>query len=220
MSLSLIEQTRVFVKKELNRAEGGHDWFHIERVWKNACKILKTEPAADAEIVELGALLHDIADSKFHGGNEQIGPEIAGMFLRKKGFPEARVQKVLEIIRFISFKGGKNQLAKPSLELQIVQDADRLDALGAIGIARTFHYGGFKNRKLYDPAIAPNLNMSREQYKNSEAPTLNHFYEKLLLLRDLMNTSAGRQMAEERHRFLELFLKQFLLEWDNGESLV
>lgn len=218
MSRQLIEQTRNFVQKELERAEGGHDWFHIERVWKNARTILESEPAADGEIVELGTLLHDIADSKFHGGNEQIGPEIAGMFLRKKGFPEARVQKVLEIIRFISFKGGKNKLANPSLELQIVQDADRLDAIGAIGIARAFHYGGFKNRKLYDPAIEPNLNMSREQYKHSEAPTLNHFYEKLLLLRDLMNTQAGREMAEQRHRFLELYLDQFLAEWEGGKK--
>ena len=213
----LIKKTIAFVKNELSSAEGGHDWFHIERVYKNALLISKTE-IVDEFIVSLASLLHDIADSKFHNGDESIGPKKASEFLSKLNVDEGIIQQVVEIISQMSFKnsiGGKTQ--ERSIEFQVVQDADRLDAIGAIGIARCFNYGGFKNRKLYDPDIAPNLNMTKEEYKKSDAPTINHFYEKLLLLKDKMNTKTGKQIAEERHAFMESFLKQFYAEW-NGEA--
>lgn len=211
----IIENTREFVKKSLENAEGGHDWFHIERVCRNADLIAKNENA-DKFIVGLGALLHDIADYKFHNGDEQVGPRIAREFLVSQNLPEETITHVINIIDNISFKGGNNMPGFQSPEFDIVQDADRLDALGAIGIARTFNYGGFKGRPLYDPAIAPNLNMSKEEYKNSTAPTLNHFYEKLLLLKDRMNTVTGKRIAEGRHTFMQQYLDQFYAEW-NGE---
>lgn len=212
----LITTTEQFVKKELADAEGGHDWWHIYRVWKSARKIAAGE-RVDMLVVELGALLHDIADSKFHGGDESIGPRKAREFLESIGAPAATIQHVVDIIVNISFKGGHNSGGFYSPELGVVQDADRLDAIGAIGIARTFNYGGFKNRAIYDPAIQPDLHMTKEQYKNSTAPTINHFYEKLLLLKDRMNTATGRQLAEERHAFMETFLEKFYEEWE-GES--
>lgn len=212
----LISRTIQFVKQQLADAEGGHDWFHIERVYRNSLLIAQTEDC-DEVIVKLGALLHDIADSKFHDGDESIGPKTARAFLEGESVDEATIAHVLNIIENISFKGGNFEKKFHSKELEIVQDADRLDAIGAIGIARTFNYGGFKNRPLYDPAIAPNLRMTKEEYKSSEAPTLNHFYEKLLLLKDKMNTETGKQIAQERHRFMETFLSQFYAEWD-GEK--
>ncbi|MEP6261395.1 MAG: HD domain-containing protein [Gillisia sp.] len=211
----IIENTKAFVKETLEGAEGGHDWFHIQRVYKNALLIAQNE-SSNFFVVELGALLHDIADYKFHNGNESLGPQIAGNFLRSQGVDEDTVTHIEQIIKNVSFKGGNNIRQFNSIELQIIQDADRLDALGAIGIARTFNYGGFKGRALYDPQIAPELNMSKEEYKNSTAPTINHFYEKLLLLKERMNTHTGRKLAEERHRYMEDFLKQFYAEW-NGE---
>ena len=169
-------------------------------------------------MVELGALLHDIADSKFHGGgDEEIGPRTARTFLESLKVDERVMQHVENIIRHISFKGGKHEQAFSSLELSVVQDADRLDALGAIGIARTFNYGGHKGRALYDPTIPPNLEMTKEEYKNSVAPTLNHFYEKLLLLKDRMNTETGKRMARERHEYMKQYLAQFFAEWE-GEQ--
>jgi uncharacterized protein len=212
----LISRTIQFVKQQLADAEGGHDWFHIERVYRNSLLIAQTEDC-DEVIVKLGALLHDIADSKFHDGDESIGPKTARAFLEVESVDEATIAHVLNIIENISFKGGNFENKFHSKELEIVQDADRLDAIGAIGIARTFNYGGFKNRPLYDPAIAPNLRMTKEEYKSSDAPTLNHFYEKLLLLKDKMNTETGKQIAQERHRFMETFLSQFYAEWD-GEK--
>ena len=212
----LISKTIQFVKQQLADAEGGHDWFHIERVYRNSLLIAQTEDC-DEVIVKLGALLHDIADSKFHNGDESIGPKTARAFLEGESVDEATIAHVLNIIENISFKGGNFENKFHSKELEIVQDADRLDAIGAIGIARTFNYGGFKNRPLYDPAIAPNLRMTKEEYKSSDAPTLNHFYEKLLLLKDKMNTETGKQIAQERHRFMETFLSQFYAEWD-GEK--
>jgi uncharacterized protein len=216
----LINKTISFVKKELENAEGGHDWFHIERVYKNALLIADNE-VCDINIVKLASLLHDIADSKFHpdasGGDETIGPKIAREFLISNAVEEATIQHVVNIIENLSYKGGKTKRTFSSVELDIVQDADRLDAMGAIGIARTFNYGGFKNRPLYNPNIAPNLHMSKEEYKNSEAPTLNHFYEKLLLLKDKMNTETGKKIAQERHQFMITFLSQFYAEWD-GEK--
>jgi uncharacterized protein len=211
--MSIIDKTILFVKEQLQNAEGGHDWFHIERVYKNAQLIAEHE-TCDLEIVKLSALLHDIADSKFHDGDETVGPKIARTFLEEENVNETTIAHVLRIIENISFKGGNFDKKFSSKELDIVQDADRLDALGAIGIARTFNYGGFKNRPIYDPNIAPNLNMSKEEYKNSEAPTLNHFYEKLLLLKDKMNTDSGKKIAQERHVFMEKFLSQFYAEWD------
>lgn len=211
--MTLIDHTILFVKQQLASAEGGHDWFHVERVYKNALLIAKEEPC-DLKVVKLGALLHDVADSKFHDGDETIGPKIARDFMRTQKVDDATVLHVLAIIENISFKGGNFQKNYHSKELEIVQDADRLDALGAIGIARTFNYGGFKNRAIYNPTIAPNLNMSKEEYKKSEAPTLNHFYEKLLLLKDKMNTVTGKKLAAKRHEFMITFLAQFYAEWE------
>lgn len=208
---AIINKTTGFVQDALRNAEGGHDWWHIHRVWKNAKLIAETEPA-DLLVVELAALLHDIADSKFHDGNEEIGPAVAGDFLRSIAVDEAVIEHVQQIIRHISFKSGFDKIDFHSIELKIVQDADRLDAIGAIGIARAFSYGGFKGREIYNPEIKPNLNMTKDEYKNSVAPTINHFYEKLLLLKDKMNTGTGRRLAEQRNSFMESYLKQFYSE--------
>lgn len=212
----LISNTIVFVKEKLKDAEGGHDWFHMERVYKNAILIAREEDC-NLTVVKIGALLHDIADSKFHDGDETVGPRIARTFLESEKVDEATIQHVINIIENISYKGGNFEKHFHSNELAIVQDADRLDAIGAIGIARTFNYGGFKNRVLYNPSIAPNLNMSKKEYKNSEAPTLNHFYEKLLLLKDKMNTETGKKIALERHQYMENFLSQFYAEWEGAK---
>lgn len=211
--MGIVDATIIYVKQQLEGAEAGHDWFHIERVYRNALHIADQENC-NREVVQLAALLHDIADSKFHGGDESIGPKTARTFLESQHADAATIDHVVKIIENISFKGGKTERTFSSLELDIVQDADRLDAIGAIGIARTFNYGGYKNRPMYDPAIAPNMHMTKEEYKASNAPTINHFYEKLLLLKDRMNTPAGRKLAEERHRFMEVFLAQFYAEWE------
>ena len=216
IKMTIIDKTILFVKKQLQDAEGGHDWFHIERVFKNAVLIAQEE-VCDVTVVKLGALLHDIADSKFHDGDEEIGPKTAREFLESENVSEEIIEHVIQIIKNISFKGGNFQKTFSSKELEIVQDADRLDALGAIGIARTFNYGGFKNRAIYNPSISPKLNMTKEEYKKSDSPTLNHFYEKLLLLKDKMNTETGKKLAQERHRFMETFLSQFYAEWE-GEK--
>lgn len=208
----IIQNTIQFVKNELKNAEGGHDWFHIERVYKNALLISKGEKV-NKTVVALGALLHDIADSKFHDGDETIGPKRARRFLETLNISEEIIEHVIKIIENVSFSGGNRTQDFTSKELEVVQDADRLDAIGAIGIARTFNYGGFKGRKLYDPEIKPDLNMTPSEYKASNAPTINHFYEKLLLLKDRMNTETGRKIAKDRHRFMEIFLQQFYDEW-------
>jgi uncharacterized protein len=212
-NLDLINKTILFVKEKLANAEGGHDWFHIQRVYKNALLIARGE-TCDETVVKLGALLHDIADSKFHNGDETVGPKVACDFLESEGVSEDIITHVIQIIDNISFKGGNNEKRFTSIELDIVQDADRLDAIGAIGIARAFNYGGFKNRTMHDPQIAPKMNMTKEEYKNSHAPTINHFYEKLLLLKDKMNTQTGKQIAEQRHLYMQGFLSQFYAEWD------
>ncbi len=211
----LIKKTKIFVRETLANAEGGHDWWHIYRVWKNA-KAIAAHEQVDTLVVELAALLHDIADSKFHEGDEEIGPRMAGEFLAKNGVESAIILHVQHIIRNMSFKAGFDpaQLADRSIELQVVQDADRLDAMGAIGIARAFSYGGFKNRELYNPEIRPNLRMSKDEYKNSTAPTINHFYEKLLLLKNLFNTDKGKKMAEGRHLFMLTYLEEFYAEFE------
>lgn len=209
----VIQATKAFVQSELKDAEGGHDWFHIERVYKNALLLARDEDV-NLEIVSLGALLHDIADSKFHQGNENVGPQTARTFLESLHVQDFVIEHVVKIIKNISFKGGNIKQEFTSPELEVVQDADRLDAMGAIGIARTFNYGGFKNRKIYDPSIAPKLNMSKEEYKKGENPTINHFYEKLLLLKERMNTVTGKKLAQKRHEFMEQFLEQFYAEWE------
>lgn len=219
ISQDIINKTIIFVKETLADAEGGHDWFHIERVYKNSLLIAKTEPV-DEFVVSLGALLHDIADSKFYDGDETVGPKMAREFLFKLNVDASVIEHVVNIIENISFKSSlsadKTKLFK-SPELDVIQDADRLDAIGAIGIARCFNYGGFKNRTIYNPDIAPNLNMTKAEYKASTTPTINHFYEKLLLLKDKMNTKTGKQIANERHTYMLNFLEQFYAEWQ-GEK--
>ena len=218
MENQLIQNTIAFVKEELNNAEGGHDWFHIQRVF-NTSKLLLKHEEGNSLVVQLAALLHDIADPKFHNGDEQIGPQTAKIFLEAQNVANETKEHVVNIIRHMSFKNSLDQGGErfTSKEMDIVQDADRLDAIGAIGIARAFNYGGFKNRELYNPAIPPNLNMTKEEYKKSKAPTINHFYEKLLLLKDGMRTPTGKKLAEKRHRFMLDYLEQFYREWNGAE---
>ena len=213
--IRIINDTILFVKQTLSEAEGGHDWWHIHRVW-NTAKTIATQEDADLFVVELGALLHDIADSKFHNGDESIGPKRAKAFLERQGVDERIIAQVVHIVKNISFRGGYQHTDSKSIELSIVQDADRLDAMGAIGIARAFNYGGFKNRKLYDPEVPPKLNKSKEEYKQSTDPTINHFYEKLFLLKHGMNTKTGRELAEKRHAFMEEYIEQFYAEWQGS----
>lgn len=212
----IVEQTIAFVQETLQGAEGGHDWFHIQRVFNNTLLIAKDEKV-DVLIVSLAALLHDIADAKFTNGDETIGPKMAETFLRELQIKKKTVDHVVKIIENISFKNSlqkKKGRKFKSMELRVVQDADRLDAMGAIGIARAFSYGGYMKREIYNPEIAPNLKMTKEEYRNSTAPTINHFYEKLLLLKDKMNTDTGKKMAKERDKYMLDFLKQFYREWN------
>lgn len=214
MAANLIEITKSFVRETLKNAEGGHDWFHTLRVFNNAKRIAQSEKV-DHEVISLAALLHDIADSKFHDGDDTIGPRMAREFMFKQNVDSEIIEHVVKIIENMSFnKSLAGDLKFNSPELAVVQDADRLDAIGAIGIARCFNYGGFKNRKLFDPGIPPNMNMTKEEYKKSTAPTINHFYEKLFLLKDKMNTNTGKKIAEQRHKFMEIYLDQFYSEWD------
>lgn len=210
--MNLIEKTIIFVKEKLEGAEAGHDWFHIERVWKLSKKIAEKE-GGNLEVIELSALLHDIADPKFHNGNETLALEISRNFLESEMVSEEIILQVLFIIKNISFKNRGELPENLPLELEIVQDADRLDAIGAIGIARTFNFGGFKNNLMYHPEIKPNLGMNKEEYKKSNGTTINHFYEKLLLLKNLMNTETAKKIASERHDFMLKFLDEFYKEW-------
>ncbi len=216
----IIQKTIEFVKKTLSHSESGHDWWHMYRVW-NLAKHIAKEESVDLFIVELGSLLHDIADSKFHNGDESVAPKMARNFLSSIDVEEDVIKHVENIILNISFKGGNYEQKFKSPELDVIQDADRLDGIGAIGLARTFNYGGSKNRLMYHPEIKPKMNMSKEEYVkeavNCESTSINHFYEKLLLLKDRMNTETGRKMAEHRHKFMELFLDEFHREW-NGET--
>ncbi len=209
----IVNKTETFVKEMLANAEGGHDWWHIERVRRNSLKIAKDEDV-DMLIVELAALLHDIADSKFHGGNEEIGPATAKKFLQTLNVDKKSIQHIVDIIRNMSFKNSFGNTVFKSRELMIVQDADRLDAIGAIGIARSFNYGGHKRSEMYNPDIKPVEYKSKEEYKKSSSPTINHFYEKLLLLKDGMNTGKAKEMAQIRHDFMLGFLEQFYSEWN------
>ena len=209
----IIQKTIEFVKNELSGIEAGHDWEHVKRVWRLAKYIAESEKV-DVFVVELGALLHDIADSKFHGGSEDVGPEKAANFLISLHVDEMVIDQVVKIIKNISYKGGNHVQEFKSPELDVIQDADRLDAMGAIGIARTFNFGGYKNRPLYDPEIRPDLNMDKETYKQRLSPTINHFYEKLFLLKDRMNTAEGKRLAQDRHSFMVEFVDRFFEEWD------
>ncbi len=209
----VIAKTAEFVQNRLKDAESGHDWWHILRVWNNTKLILETEEA-DHLVCELTALLHDIADSKFHNGDESIGPRIAGEFLNSIAVDSATIEHVQAIILNMSYKASLGEVKFHSKELEIVQDADRLDAIGAIGIARAFNYGGYKNREIYNPEIPVETAYSKEAYKKSTAPTINHFYEKLLLLKDKMNTDTAKKIAQGRHQYMEDFLQQFYQEWE------
>ncbi|MFA9388782.1 MAG: HD domain-containing protein [Prolixibacteraceae bacterium] len=202
------------IEQQFIHESSGHDWWHIYRVWKLAKKIAKSE-AVDQYVVELAALLHDIADWKFNDGDDKAGGIAARALMEEYTIDEETIAKVVDIIDHVSYKGAGVHDEMKSLEGQIVQDADRLDAIGAIGIARTFAYGGFKGRPLYDPSIVPVMHHSFEAYKKNVAPTINHFYEKLLLLKDRMNTKTGKKIASQRHEFMLSYLKQFFDEWDS-----
>ncbi|MCP9292371.1 HD domain-containing protein [Gracilimonas sediminicola] len=218
MDSEIIEKTEEYVRKKLQGEGTGHDWWHIHRVRNTALQLAKIEDA-DLFIVELAALLHDIADHKFHDGDEEIGPATARNWLENLGVGESIINRVCTIIRDVSFKGAEVETKMDSIEGKVVQDADRLDALGAIGIARAFAYGGHKGRELYNPEIKPESHATFEAYKKSTGPTLNHFYEKLFLLKDRMNTQAGRKEAEKRHQFMKEFVDQFFSEWGGDFEL-
>ncbi|MCD9853554.1 HD domain-containing protein [Epilithonimonas sp. JDS] len=211
--MELINKTIELVKQKLEGTESGHDWFHIERVWKLSLKIQEKE-GGDKLIIELAALLHDIADPKFHNGDETLATKIVTEFLTEQNVDSAIIQKVIFIIENMSFKNRNDAPKDLPLELKIVQDADRLDAIGAIGIARTFNFGGYKNNLMYHPDIEPKLAQSKEDYKKSNGTTINHFYEKLLLLKDLLNTKTAKEIAEHRHQFMLQFLDEFYKEWN------
>lgn len=212
----IIDRTATFIKEQLSGESSGHDWWHVYRVWKSAVHIGKQEQA-DLFVVELAALLHDIADWKFHDGNDEVGPQRAAEWLQTLHVDDETIAHVCDIIRNISFKGAGVATAMHTIEGKVVQDADRLDAIGAIGIARTFAYGGSKGREMYNPDVSPLLHDSFEAYKQNQSHTINHFYEKLLLLKERMNTSTARQRAEQRHRVMEDYLDQFYHEWE-GEA--
>jgi len=208
----MIQDTIHFVKETLAGAEGGHDWNHIERVWHTASYIREKEGSGHLLTIELAALLHDISDAKFNGGDDEKGSRMASDFLINQGLDEEVVEHIKRIIKHVSYKGGFAQDQISSIEFQIVQDADRLDAIGAIGIARAFNYGGFKNRPIHNPEMPLQEYKDSKAYHKSDAPTINHFYEKLLKLKDLMNTSTGIKIAEERHEYMLRFLDQFYRE--------
>lgn len=213
----VIEATAAYVKERLYGEGSGHDWWHIYRVWRNTIRIGE-QAGADLFTAQLAALLHDIADWKFHDGDETVGPRLAGEWLAEQGVAQDIIVHVQAIIAGISFKGEAEAPAALSVEGQVVQDADRLDAIGAIGIARTFAYGGHKGAPLYDPDHPYQPGMTAAQYKSTVSTPVNHFYEKLLLLKDRMNTAAARQMAEQRHAVMEDFLAQFFAEWDAADG--
>ena len=213
----LITRTADFVREKFLHEGSGHDWEHIRRVWQVSRALARDTPTANAAITELGALLHDVADWKFHDGDEEAGPWAARAWLESLQAAESVIQAVETIIREVSFKGFGVPTPMSTIEGALVQDADRLDAIGAIGVARAFAYGGHKGRPLHDPGIAPVRHVSFDSYKQNVAPTLNHFYEKLLHLRERLHTSAARRVAEQRHAFMETFLTQFLREWEGRD---
>lgn len=215
LSSDIIYCTAEHVKSVLSGEGSGHDWWHVYRVWKAAQRIGRAE-GAGLLVVELAALLHDIADWKAHGGDSSVGPEAARCWLMSLDLEQAVIEHVCQIIASISFKGAGVERPVLSLEGKIIQDADRLDAIGAIGIARAFAYGGAKGRLIHDPEAKPEEHRTAEAYLKSTGTSVNHFYEKLLLLKDRMNTATGRAIAEQRHRFMEEFLRRFYEEWEGG----
>ena len=214
LALDLITATAAFIEQKFADEGSGHDWAHIRRVWLMARRLAAAAPAADTEVTELAALLHDIADWKFHGGDYEAGPRAARVWLASQGAPEELMARVETIIREVSFKGLGVETPVSSVEAALVQDADRLDAIGAIGVARAFAYGGHKGRQLHDPAVAPVAHASFASYQQNTAPTLNHFYEKLLHLQARLHTDAARAVAVGRHAYMEGFVTRFLAEWD------
>ncbi|MBC3539707.1 HD domain-containing protein [Rufibacter sediminis] len=215
-SEELVANTAQHVERLFAGEGSGHDWWHIRRVWQNALLIARQEKV-DTTVVQLGALLHDIADWKFHHGDEEAGPRVAREWLLSQSAPEPLIENVCQIIREVTFKGAGVDTTPSTPEAKVVQDADRLDAIGAIGIGRAFAYGGHKGREMYHPGQEPQLHASFEEYKKNQAPTLNHFYEKLFLLKDRFNTATGQQLAQERHAYMQQFVHQFLSEWHGEE---
>lgn len=209
----IIERIAERVKKDLENEGSGHDWWHVYRVWKMAKHIAKEE-SADTFIVELAALLHDIRDWKFHHGDDTVGSRMARRILSRRGISEEIIGHVSEIISTVPFKGARVKAEMSTLEGKVVQDADRLDAIGAIGIARAFTYGGHKNLPIYKPNQKPILHRTKKKYLESRGSTINHFYEKLLLLKDRMNTKTAKKIAKNRHEFMEKYLDRFLKEWE------
>ena len=210
---SVVRATEEFVKQRLADDKTGHDWWHVARVQRNALLIAKNEGPIDLFVIRLAALLHDVADWKFVEGDDTHGEQEVRVWLEGLGVQADITDHVCQIVADISFKGSGVEDRMPSLEGMVVQDADRLDALGAIGIARAFSYGGFKGQDIHDPSLQPMDHQTFEEYKNNKGSTINHFYEKLLLLEDRMNTSTGKKMARARTQFMEDFLARFLEEW-------
>lgn len=213
----LIKAVAGFVEKRMRGEGSGHDWFHVDRVCNSAARLANLEQPCDTEIVILAALLHDIPDRKLHPEPARAMREIVEL-LRYHSVAEERISHIVEIIEGVSFRGAGVETPMRTIEGKVVQDADRLDALGAIGIARCFAYGGCKGRLLYDPGHPPVMHSDAESYHGDNGPSLNHFYEKLFLLRDRMQTEHGKKAAAKRHRFLEDYVAQFLSEW-NGQDL-
>ncbi len=222
MTENLIEATAAHVQSIMSGEGSGHDWQHVRRVWAMAKRIaadqmMQHQLFVDTEAVELAALLHDLGDHKFHGGDTTVAPRMTREWLESLHAEPELIDHVAEIVATLSFKGANVETPMASLEGQIVQDADRLDAIGAIGIARAFAYGGHKGRELYNPEIPPRLHDDFAEYSSSDSPTINHFYEKLLLLKDRMNTPYAKKIAEQRHQFMQRFLDQFFAEWNGDE---
>lgn len=213
--VTLADRIAHHIRQHCAGESSGHDWYHIARVRRLAVRLAEAE-GAEREIVELAALVHDIADWKFTDGDETVGPREARALLAREGADAETIDRVAEIVATISFKGAGIATPMRTLEGQCVQDADRLDAIGAIGVARCFAYGGFRGRPLHDPNVPPTLHDSAEAYRTSVGGSLNHFHEKLFLLKDRMNTTAGRRIAERRHRFMQDFVARFLAEWDGS----
>jgi uncharacterized protein len=209
-----IAATTEYVKQKFSGEGSGHDWWHMYRVWQLSKTIADSEPAADRYVVELGALLHDIADWKFHDGDEEAGPKAARTWLSSIKVEESVIAHIEEIIRTVSFKGAGVPSNMQTIEGKIIHDADKLDAIGAIGIARTFAYGGAKGRELYNPESIPEQHASFDTYKKNSGPTIDHFYEKLLLLKDRMYTATAKRLAEQRHSYMKAYLDEFYAEWD------
>ena len=210
----VIAKTVEYVTAEMAGEASGHDWWHVYRVWQTAKTIAAGEPEADLFVTELGALLHDILDWKFADGDLEAGPRKARAWLEPLGVAEADILTIEDILRDTPYKGAGVEQGLKTIEAKIVYDADKLDAIGAIGIARAFAYGGSKDREMYDPDMKPTMHETFEAYKNDKGHTINHFYEKLLLLKDRMYTNTGKQLAQERHTFMESYLEQFYAEWD------